>query len=53
MKLNHINLVVPDVSAAVSFFKNYFGFTCNAVMGDNIVAVLTGADGFILVLIGK
>lgn len=50
MKLNHINLVVTDVAAAIKFFETYFAFTCTEVKGDNIVAVLKGADDFTLVI---
>lgn len=50
MKLNHINLPVNDVSTTVSFFEQYFGFTCTEIKGDHIIAVLKGADDFILVL---
>lgn len=46
MKLNHINLPVNDVSTAVSFFEQYFGFTCTEIKGDHIIAVLKGADDF-------
>lgn len=50
MKLNHINLVVTDVAAAVKFFEVYFAFTCTEIKGDNIVAVLKGAENFTLVI---
>lgn len=52
MKLNHINLVVTDVSTAIQFFCTYFEFTCAEVKGDNIVAILKGEDDFTLVLMG-
>jgi len=50
MKLNHINLVVSDVVEAINFFETYFNFKCTDVKGDNIVAILKGADGFTLVI---
>jgi len=50
MKLNHINLVVKNLAAAVHLFEHYFGFKCTEVKGDNIVAVLKGTDDFTLVL---
>lgn len=50
MKLNHINLVVTDVAAAVGFFEQYFGFKCTGIKGDNVVAILKGADDFTLVI---
>ncbi len=51
MKLNHINLVVSNVEEAILFFETYFDFKCTDVKGDNIVAVLKGADDFTLVLL--
>jgi predicted enzyme related to lactoylglutathione lyase len=50
MKLNHINLVVTNVTEATQFFETYFDFTCIEVKGDNIVAILKDADNFVLVL---
>ncbi len=50
MRLNHLNLIVTNVANAVQFFEAYFDFVCTEIKGDNIVAVLTGADNFILVL---
>jgi len=50
MKLNHINIVVTNVAEVVRFFEIYFNFKCTETKGDNIVAVLKGDDGFILVL---
>jgi len=50
MKLNHINLVVADVAAAVQFFERYFGFKCTGIKGDNIIAILKGTDDFTLVI---
>jgi predicted enzyme related to lactoylglutathione lyase len=50
MKLNHINLVVSNVAEAIIFFETYFHFKCTDIKGDNIVAVLKGADNFTLVI---
>lgn len=50
MKLNHLNLVVQNVAKAVTFFETYFNFKCTAVKGDHVIAILTGADGFTLVI---
>lgn len=50
MKLNHINLVVGNTITATQFFVKYFGFTCTEVKGDNVIAILKGADDFTLVL---
>jgi catechol 2,3-dioxygenase-like lactoylglutathione lyase family enzyme len=50
MKLNHINLPVPDVEASTSFFEMYFNFKCIEKKGANLIAILQGTDGFVLVL---
>lgn len=50
MKFNHINLPVRDVQQATAFFEQYFGFRCDAVKGEHIIAVLKGEDDFTLVL---
>jgi len=50
MTLNHLSLAVPDVAEATAFFETYFGFTCTAVRGDNMLNVLEGENNFILVL---
>ncbi|HTB33042.1 MAG TPA: VOC family protein [Bacteroidia bacterium] len=53
MKLNHLNLTVTNVAEAIVFFETYFNFKCGDVKGDNLVAVLTGSDGFELVLMSS
>ena len=50
MKLNHINLVVTNVEAAVNLFEKYFDFKCTETKGNNVVAILKGADNFTLVI---
>lgn len=50
MKLNHINLPVDNVAESAAFFERYFDLKCIEVKGDNMLAVLKGSDGFILVL---
>src|SRR6188472_2708199 len=50
MKLNHINLVVSNVAEAINLFETYFNFKCTDIKGDNIVAILEGADHFTLVI---
>lgn len=50
MKLNHINLVVSNVADAINLFGTYFGFTCSDIKGDNLIAILKGADDFTLVI---
>ena len=50
LKLNHINLPVTDVAASAGFFEQYFNFRTIEVKGNNMMAILEGDDGFILVL---
>ena len=50
MKLNHVNLVVTNVAAAIHLFETQFQFRCTEVKGDNIVAILKGTDDFTLVI---
>ncbi len=51
MKLNHLNLAVPNVPESRAFFEKYFGFQ---ILGDqkanHAIAVLRDDDGFILTL---
>ncbi len=49
MQLNHLDLCVPDLDAAVGFFSAGFGFS-RLGPGGNDLAILTGAGGFVLVL---
>lgn len=49
MKLNHINLVVTDIPAAIHLFEKHLGFNCVQNRKDAI-AVLTNTDEFALVL---
>lgn len=53
MTINHLNLVVTDVSKAIAFFETYFDFNCELVKGDNVIAILTNKDNFTLVLMGS
>lgn len=50
MRLNHLSLSVPDVVETADFFENYFGFHCEEIKGDHVIAILKGADDFLLVL---
>jgi len=50
MRLNHLNLTVPDVAASRSFFETYFGLRCLSTRGNNTLAVLADESGFILTL---
>jgi len=47
MKLNHLNLTVPDVAETRAFFENYFGFIPVSEAGNGNLAVMF-ADGFVL-----
>ncbi|WP_261512523.1 VOC family protein [Chryseobacterium paludis] len=53
MKLNHLNLSVPDIASARSFFETYLDFTCTDSKLNDSLSVLTGEDGFILVLMSQ
>lgn len=50
MNLNHLNLSVPDVPAAKIFFETHFQFRSEDSKPNDTLSVLTGADGFLLVL---
>ncbi len=50
MSLNHVNLVVPDVSTTRAFFETYFAFHCPERKGRDTFAVLTDDTGFVLTL---
>ena len=50
MRLNHLNLTVPDVRRTREFFETYFGFRCVAERGRGALAVLADESGFILSL---
>ena len=50
MRLNHVNLTVPDVSRTRDFFETYFGFRCIAARGRDALAVLVDESGFVFTL---
>jgi lactoylglutathione lyase len=50
MRLNHLNLTVPDVSRAREFFETYFDLRCVVERGRNTIAVMVDDSGFILAL---
>jgi lactoylglutathione lyase len=50
MRLNHLNLTVPDVSLTRNFFETYFGFRCVVERGRDALAVLIDDTGFVLTL---
>lgn len=49
MKLNHINLIVNDLSEAQTFFEQYFDFQ---LLGrkEDLISVMSDGEGFSLVL---
>jgi len=53
MKLNHLNLVVSNVASTINLFETYFGFKCEDVKGDNIVAILKNSNDFTLVIMAN
>jgi len=53
MLLNHINLSVPDVALARHLFETYFDFKCTDTKLNDTLSILSGADGFILVLMNE
>jgi catechol 2,3-dioxygenase-like lactoylglutathione lyase family enzyme len=50
MRLNHLNLTVPDVQQTREFFETYFGFRCLTERGRGALVVLADESGFILSL---
>src|SRR5947199_115381 len=50
MRLNHLNLTVPDVPTSRDFFETYFGFRCVFERGGDTLVVLTDESGFVLTL---
>lgn len=50
MRLNHVNLTVPDVARTREFFETHFGLRCVADKGRDALAVLIDETGFILTL---
>ena len=50
MRLNHIDLQVPDVQQAAAFFERWFAFELQSSPRSPAIAILRGADGFCLVL---
>jgi lactoylglutathione lyase len=50
MRLNHLNLTVPDVERTREFFEKYFGLRCIAQRGSGTLAVMVDDSGFVLTL---
>jgi catechol 2,3-dioxygenase-like lactoylglutathione lyase family enzyme len=50
MRLNHIDLPVPDVAATRDFFETWLGFTHERTLGQDGLSILRDAAGLVLVL---
>lgn len=50
MKLNHLDVQVPDVQACAAFFTTHFDFTQVSNPHSPAIAILTGEGPFTLVL---
>jgi catechol 2,3-dioxygenase-like lactoylglutathione lyase family enzyme len=50
MKINHLNLSVPDVAQTARFFAEFFGLRITEQKGRHTLAVLYDDDGFSLIL---
>jgi catechol 2,3-dioxygenase-like lactoylglutathione lyase family enzyme len=50
MRLNHLDLHVPDIAATAVFFTNYLGLRLVDMRGQNGLAILTDDSGLELVL---
>ena len=50
MRLNHIDLPVPDIAATRNFFETWLGFTHERTLGQNGLAILRDESGLVLVL---
>ncbi|WP_422927873.1 VOC family protein [Singulisphaera sp. PoT] len=50
MRLNHLNLTVPDVAETRAFFETHFDMKCVVERGRNAFALLLDESGFVLSL---
>lgn len=50
MRVNHLNLAVPDVAATTRFFEEFFGLRTEERKGRDALAVLFDDSGLSLVL---
>lgn len=50
MRLNHLDLPVPDIAATREFFEKWFGFTHVRTLGRDGLAILRDEGGLLLVL---
>ena len=50
MKINHLNLSVPDVAKTARFFEEFFGLRCAERKSRDVLVVLVDESGFSLIL---
>jgi len=50
MRLNHLDLAVPDIAASRDFFETHLGFTHQQTLGQNGLSILRDESGLVLVL---
>jgi len=50
MKLNHLDLQVPDVQRTVGFFEKYFDLELRSSRTSPAIAILSDRQGFVLVI---
>jgi catechol 2,3-dioxygenase-like lactoylglutathione lyase family enzyme len=50
MRLNHLDLPVPDIAATRDFFETWLGFTHDRTLGQDGLAILRDESGLVLVL---
>lgn len=50
MRLNHLDLPVPDIAATRDFFETWLGFTHERTLGQNGLSILRDGAGLVLVL---
>jgi len=50
MRLNHLDLAVPDVALARDFFTSHFGLRHRETLGCDGLAILADDSGLVLVL---
>jgi catechol 2,3-dioxygenase-like lactoylglutathione lyase family enzyme len=50
MRLNHLDLPVPDVAEARAFFERWFGFRHERTLGQDGLSVMSDESGLVLVL---
>lgn len=50
MRLNHLDLPVPDIAEARAFFERWLGFRHLQTLGDNGLSILRDDAGLVLVL---